>query len=289
MRKSPLVICMPGCVSVLNTRPSLQCVAATDPSGEEVAAKVLTVRGLRSWKQLDLFEREAAALRALRHPGIPHYRGFWSEKGTAGPRFVLVQELAQGSSLAALVATGARPGEAEVARMARDALRILRYLASRRPPVAHRDVSPANLVVRPILPGDQDSCVALVDFGAVAASRAGAFGDAGAEEADYLDDDREDDIFRAAQAGAGSRGWERQKAQKGGSSQTGTVRRGSGDVASSSSAPSRLASTVVGTVGFMAPEQLAGDATPASDLYGLGATLLWVLTGALGALEHAGC
>lgn len=38
-------------------------------------------------------------------------------------------------------------------------------------------------------------------------------------------------------------------------------------------------STVVGTYGFMAPEQFAGGASPASDLYGLGATLLFLLTG----------
>jgi hypothetical protein len=33
-------------------------------------------------------------------------------------------------------------------------------------------------------------------------------------------------------------------------------------------------STVVGTFGYMAPEQLHGDASPATDLYGLGATLI---------------
>ena len=38
------------------------------------------------------------------------------------------------------------------------------------------------------------------------------------------------------------------------------------------------ASTVVGTFGFMAPEQLYGDSTPASDLYSLGATLLKLAT-----------
>ena len=38
-------------------------------------------------------------------------------------------------------------------------------------------------------------------------------------------------------------------------------------------------STVAGTFGYMAPEQLRGIATPASDLYGLGMTMLFLLSG----------
>lgn len=38
-------------------------------------------------------------------------------------------------------------------------------------------------------------------------------------------------------------------------------------------------STVVGTFGYMAPEQFRSQAVPATDLYGLGATLLFLLTG----------
>ncbi len=37
-------------------------------------------------------------------------------------------------------------------------------------------------------------------------------------------------------------------------------------------------STVVGTYGYMAPEQFRGQAVPATDLYGLGATVLFLLT-----------
>ena len=39
-----------------------------------------------------------------------------------------------------------------------------------------------------------------------------------------------------------------------------------------------FASTVVGTYGYMAPEQLRGRATPSSDLYALGTTLVFLLT-----------
>lgn len=37
--------------------------------------------------------------------------------------------------------------------------------------------------------------------------------------------------------------------------------------------------TVVGTYGYMPPEQFGGRATPASDLYSLGATLIYLITG----------
>jgi serine/threonine protein kinase len=38
-------------------------------------------------------------------------------------------------------------------------------------------------------------------------------------------------------------------------------------------------STVVGTFGYMAPEQFQGRAAPASDVYAVGATVVWMLTG----------
>jgi ankyrin repeat protein len=37
-------------------------------------------------------------------------------------------------------------------------------------------------------------------------------------------------------------------------------------------------STIIGTYGYMAPEQFLGQAVPATDLYGLGATILFLLT-----------
>ena len=42
-----------------------------------------------------------------------------------------------------------------------------------------------------------------------------------------------------------------------------------------------FASTIIGTYGYMAPEQFQGSASHASDLYSLGGTLLYLLTGPL--------
>ena len=40
-----------------------------------------------------------------------------------------------------------------------------------------------------------------------------------------------------------------------------------------------MGSTVIGTYGYMSPEQFRGAAQPESDLYGLGGTLLYLLSG----------
>lgn len=50
-----------------------------------------------------------------------------------------------------------------------------------------------------------------------------------------------------------------------------------------------MGSTVIGTYGYMAPEQFRGAALPASDLYGLGGTLLFLLSGELHSLRIARC
>ena len=52
-----------------------------------------------------------------------------------------------------------------------------------------------------------------------------------------------------------------------------------GGVQAAAAAGDSLGSTIVGTYGYMAPEQFRGAASPASDLYGLGGTLLYLLSG----------
>ncbi|MEM9540159.1 MAG: serine/threonine-protein kinase [Cyanobacteria bacterium P01_E01_bin.42] len=179
-------------------------------TGDRVALKVLSLRHLSDWKMLELFEREARVLAQLDYIGIPKYLNFFQVEEPEEYRFYLVQELAQGESLASLIKNGWRLTEAEVTEIAIQILEILRYLHQLIPPVIHRDIKPQNIICQ------ETKHIYLVDFGAVTST------------------------YRHTITGG---------------------------------------STVVGTYGYMAPEQFRGQAVPATDLYGLGATVLFLLTG----------
>ncbi len=172
--------------------------------GARVAIKRFQVRGAKSWKDVELAEREAQVLSSLDHPSIPRYRDHFEEKGA----LFLVTDFIDGESLAQLRKRGTHFDEAAVVRFLRDASGTLGYLHGRAPPVIHRDIKPGNVIRRP------DGSFALIDFGSVR---------------------------------------DRMKPEGG--------------------------STVVGTFGYMAPEQFQGRAMPCSDVYALGATALSLLTG----------
>src|SRR6476469_2141631 len=176
---------------------------------QQVALKALSLRRITDWKVLELFEREARVLCYLQHPDIPRYLNYFQVDTPENRWFYLVQELAEGRSLAQWIKEGGRVGEAEARQISMQVLEVLSYLHSLNPPVIHRDIKPQNIIRR------SDGQLFLVDFGSV------------------------QDTYRD------------------------TLTQGS---------------TVVGTYGYMAPEQFRGKAVPATDLYGLGATLLFLLT-----------
>ncbi|MDI1431769.1 serine/threonine protein kinase [Polyangium sorediatum] len=178
--------------------------AVDKKEGQPVAVKRFRVRGAKSWKEVELAEREARVLASLSHPGLPRYVEHFEE---GGELFLVTQKI-EGESLAAMQKRGATLSEADVLRFLHDASAILDYLHGRAPPVVHRDIKPSNVLRRP------DGSFALIDFGAVR---------------------------------------DKMKPEGG--------------------------STVVGTFGFMAPEQFQGRAMPASDVYAIGATAVSMLTG----------
>ena len=178
--------------------------------GRSVALKVLDRRGADDWKAHELFEREAAVLRSLRHHGIPEVHEVIRDEWEGAPATFLVMEYVEGTPLAELIEARRTLDAAEVVHIFLEMLGILEYLHGRVPPILHRDIKPSNIILRP------DGRPALVDFGSVRR------------------------VFLGPDEGG---------------------------------------STVVGTYGYMPYEQYMGQATPASDLYALGATFLHLLTG----------
>jgi serine/threonine protein kinase len=182
---------------------------ARSKDNKEVAIKRLELRGINSWKQLELFEREAKVLASLSHPSIPKYvDDFESDDG-----FFLVQDLVKGIDLAAMIDKGLRANDAQATRIAIELINICCYLSSLHPPVVHRDIKPANIILEA---GNWDGKVYLIDFGGVL---------------------------------------------------------------STSQETEQSTLTFVGTFGYLSPEQFRNQAVPSSDLYSVGATLLFLLSG----------
>jgi serine/threonine protein kinase len=193
-------------------------------AGQTVLLKELRIERLKSWKALELFEREAETLRGVRHANIPEYYDFFAYGGgvaapasalssleAPGPvTLVLVQQFIAGQSLQQAIDAGFRWTNAQVEAFLRQMLAVLSYLHELNPPVVHRDISPKNIIVTP------EGRPYLVDFGAI------------------------QDRIRTA---------------------------------------SSIASTSVGTMGFMPLEQLMGAARPASDLYALAMSVISVVSG----------
>jgi hypothetical protein len=178
--------------------------AVDKKNGRLVAIKRFRVRGAKSWKEVELAEREARVLAVVSHPNLPRYVEHFEEAG----ELYLVTEKIEGEDLLSLRKRGAMTSEAEVVRFVRDASAALDYLHGLTPPIVHRDIKPSNVLRRP------DGSYALIDFGSVR---------------------------------------DRMKPEGG--------------------------STVVGTFGYMAPEQFQGRAMPVSDVYAVGATAISMLTG----------
>ncbi len=178
--------------------------AVDKKEGKPVAIKRFRVRGAKSWKEVELAEREARVLAGLSHPGLPKYVEHFEENG----ELFLVTEKIEGENLHSLQKRGVTLGQDDIVQFLRETAEMLDYLHGRSPPVVHRDIKPSNVMRRP------DGSFALIDFGAVR---------------------------------------DKMKPEGG--------------------------STVVGTFGFMAPEQFQGRAMPASDVYAVGATALVMMTG----------
>jgi serine/threonine protein kinase len=126
-----------------------------------VVIKVLRARGDEALKAYELFQREAAVLRELRHPGIPAIHASFRAPWDGTEAAMLVMEYVEGRSIEAMIADRRHFDTEDVVNLFVEALGLLDYLHTRVPPVLHRDIKPANLIVR------NEGSLAFVDFGAV--------------------------------------------------------------------------------------------------------------------------
>src|SRR4029077_12938134 len=77
---------------VLAEGPHARVYVARDADGRRVALKELQFSTVPSVQELDAFEREAGALRSLRHPGIPAFVESFREGRGVGLRLYLASE-----------------------------------------------------------------------------------------------------------------------------------------------------------------------------------------------------
>lgn len=176
-----------------------------EDTGEIVILKSIALAKATSWKQLELFRREARTLSQLEHGHIPRLRNYIEALHESQPSCHLVLSYLPGESLAKRVYAKGPLTAMQAFQVAYQVLEILGYLHHFHPPVIHRDLKPSNLLWEP------EKAVYLIDFG----------------------------------------GTQKNLAE---------------------------GETVVGTYGYMAPEQFAGKARPTADLYALGTSLIFLLS-----------
>lgn len=131
-------------------------------TGQWVALKAVSLTAAENWKTIELLEREAEVLQQLKHPGIPAYIDAFYCDDEQDRTYYIVQQLAPGQSLQALVDSGWRATEADVVKIATQLLDILVYLHQHEPPIIHRDIKPQNVIY-----DAQQDHISLVDFGSV--------------------------------------------------------------------------------------------------------------------------
>ena len=231
---------------------------ALDPKlDRQVALKVLPPALARSGDHLVRFEREAKAVAALHHPNVLGIYDF----GREGEHTYAVMELLEGESLRDRLRAGAlSPRRAvEIARQMAEGL-----AAAHAKGIVHRDIKPENVILT------REGQAKVLDFG-LAKVRSAPEGGEGPPALGS-----EDSLTRLSQDPAEARALElaRLDAQLSGPHSSLPTQPGG------SQAGHTLAGAILGTVGYMAPEQVRGLAADhRSDVFSLGVVLHEMLSG----------
>ena len=130
-----------------------------------VVIKQLNIGSVKTWKEYELFQREAKVLESLDIPGVAKFYEAIDCLEDDPPCSYIVQEFISGQSLRQMLECGHRFAVTEVYGIIIQILTILKRLQQRTPPVIHRDIKPSNIMLTEHGRGYH---VTLIDFGAVA-------------------------------------------------------------------------------------------------------------------------
>ncbi|MFC1851635.1 protein kinase [candidate division CSSED10-310 bacterium] len=133
-------------------------------SGEKLVAKQMRLDKAASWKNVELFEREAAVMKRLDHPNLPRYIDYFTRQEDRST--FLVQTFIPGRTLQEYIKDQTPLETDQLEMLLRQALQVLIYLHSLNPPVIHRDIKPENIIISG--QAQQSNLkLYLIDFGAV--------------------------------------------------------------------------------------------------------------------------
>jgi mitogen-activated protein kinase kinase kinase len=128
-------------------------------NGEFLAIKEIQIsQGEKYAQRLEAVENEIELMRNFDHPHIVRYLGSQRDEAR-GVFYILLEYVSCGSIQALLKTMGGPLDEKVIRKYARQILLGLAYLHSRSPPVAHRDIKSANVLV------ETTGNVKLADFG----------------------------------------------------------------------------------------------------------------------------
>lgn len=175
--------------------------------GREVILKELRLDTVQSWAAIELFEREARALKKLRGRTVPAYIDHFvtPDKNGTSERYILVESYIKGKSLQEMINEKVLLSTELFEQIFRQALMELEAIHRAGSGVIHRDIKPSNLM------WGEDQRLYFIDFNGA------------------LFEGESSDLF-------------------------------------------------VGTAGFVAPEQVHGHPSAASDVYALGRTFIALST-----------
>ena len=142
-------------------------------TAKKVVLKKVGVSKVKSWKTIELFERECDILKNLNHPAIPSYIDSFHDTENDLENLYLVQNYIDGKNLADMIKSGRRFDLQEIYEIIKQLLHIQTYLHSLNPPLVHRDIKPSNIVFTEL---DGLIKVYLIDFGTVNKSVVGNIG-----------------------------------------------------------------------------------------------------------------